>query len=132
MKKILIVFVVILAGFAAVSCNKTPAPGEIHGTVNYRDRPILDVTVTLTGSNNTYSFKTVALGYYMIRDVVPGDYEASLQYNGKELDFEIENYEKAEFPRRITITEKGYHVRNFIIADTEDLGWGDDDDEEEE
>lgn len=131
MKKILTVFVVILAVFAVASCNKTPRPGEVHGIVNYRDRPAVDVVVTLTGAT-TISFTTVVGGYYVMRDVPAGDYEASLSFNGRDLNFEIENYEKAEYPYRITIGDNGYHVRNFVIDYNEDMGWDDDDDDEEE
>lgn len=126
MKKILSILVVSLAVFAAVSCAQKPRPGEVHGVVTYRDRPVENVKVTYTGAT-TMSFETLSTGLYYLRDIPAGTYEVSISYEGRELDFEIENNEKAEYPYRVVILDNGYHLRNLIISDTEDMGWDEDD-----
>lgn len=127
MKKILSVIIVVLAVFVTVSCSQKPRPGEVHGMVYYRDRPIENVKVTYTGAT-TLSFETLPSGYYYLRNIPAGEYEVSLSYEGRDLSFTIENYEKAEYPCRVVIDDNGYHLRNLYIDDTEDLGWDDDDD----
>jgi len=129
MKKILSLLVVSLAVFAAVSCKQEPRPGEVHGIVNYRDRPIENVKVTYTGDTEM-SYETLPNGYYYLRNIPAGVYEVSVSYEGRDLNFEIENNEKAEYPYRVIINDNGYHVRNLLIDDNEDLGWDDDDDDE--
>ena len=131
MKKILSILIVSLAAFAAVSCKQEPRPGEVHGIVNYRDRPAENITVTYTGAT-TMSFETLSTGYYYLRNIPAGIYEVSLSYDGRDLNFDIENNEKAEYPYRVVIADNGYHVRNLIIDEAEDIGWTDEGDDEEE
>ena len=122
MKKILLSIVILVSALAVISCKRDPRPGEVHGTATYRDRPIADVVVTIASESNSYSFSTLTDGYYYFRNIPAGDYTASLKYNDKDVAFDIENYEKAEHPHLITIADNGFHVRNFIIPEDEDLG----------
>ena len=133
MKKILLFIVILASAFTAISCKQAPRPGEVHGEVSYRDRGVSDVIITLTSENDTFSFNTLANGYYYFRSIPPGDYTVSLQFNNRDIDFSIVNYETSENPHLITIVDNGYHVRNIVIPKNEDMGWeGGDDDEEED
>ena len=132
MKKILLLIVTLFAAVAAFSCKHEPRPGEVHGTVTYRDPNVADVEITLTSDSDSFSFTTDRSGYYYFRSIPAGDYTASLKYNGKSIDFIIVNYDKKEFPHLITIEDNGFHVRNFEIPNSENLGWDDEDDEEED
>lgn len=130
MKKIFYVLAFVFAFVAAFSCKPDNRPGEVHGTVSYRDRDLPDVLVSYTGDNGTYTYTTNASGYYVIRGIPAGDYIVSVSYKGKAVSSYLKNYEKSENPSLATIEVNGYHVRNIVIPDTEDLGTGDDDDEE--
>ena len=101
--------------------------------VSYRDRVLPEVTVTLTGEDqSTYSYVTNAKGYYYFRNLPAGNYDVTLSYDSKNVASYIEHYENTETPNRITVEANGYHVRNMIILSSEDLGFGeepnDDDD----
>ena len=131
MKKIISVLAFVLAFVTFSSCAPDNRPGEVHGTVSYRDRDIPDVLVAFTGDPGQYTYTTNAKGYYVIRDIPAGDYTVSVSYNGKEVNSYLKGYEKSENPNLATIAVNGYHVRNIVIPDDEDLG-GDDDEEPQE
>ncbi|MBQ5402526.1 MAG: carboxypeptidase regulatory-like domain-containing protein [Bacteroidales bacterium] len=130
MKKILLIAVCTLAALSFSSCQKQDVTATLLGTVTYADHNMPGVDVTLTGDGGTYTFKTIKDGYYVIRGINPGDYIVSCAYNGKSVASYLINYEKSENPSKVTIAPKGYHVRNVMIPDTEDLGEDDEDDEE--
>ena len=128
MKKILYIFAAVLAFVLIASCKEDTRPGEVHGTVSYRETDITDVVVTFTGENGTYTYTTNEKGYYVFRDLPAGDYVVSVSYNGKEVASYLEHYEKADNPSLVSVEVNGFHVRNIIIPDSEDMGW----DEQEE
>ena len=132
MKKIIYAFAAVFTIAALFSCKPDNRPGEVHGTVSYRDRDIADVVVTFTGENGTYTYTTNASGYYVIRDIPAGNYIVSASYNGKEISSYLLNYEKSENPHLVTIDVNGFHVRNIIIPNDEDMGWDDEEEEEED
>ena len=132
MKKIISVLAFLFTFVSAFSCKPDNRPGEVHGTVSYRDREVADIVVSYTGDNGTYTYTTNKSGYYVIRGIPAGDYIVSVSYNGKNVDSYLKDYEKSENPSRVTILVNGYHVRNIIIPNDQDLGWDDDDDDEDD
>lgn len=132
MKHLFYVLTLFVAFATLSSCKQDTRPGEVHGVVTYRDRDIPNVVVIYTGDNGTYEFTTNASGYYIIRDIPAGNYTVSVTYNGKSVNSYLLNYEKSDNPNLVTIDVNGFHVRNVVIPDTEDLGWDDEDDEEYE
>ena len=132
MKKIIFAFAAVFAFAALFSCKQDNRPGEVHGTVSYRDRDIADAVVTLTGEQATYTYTTNSSGYYVIRDIVAGNYTVSVSYNGKAVDSYLLNYEKSENPHLVSVGVNGFHVRNIVIPDDEDMGWEDEDDDDYE
>ncbi|MBQ9530315.1 MAG: carboxypeptidase regulatory-like domain-containing protein, partial [Bacteroidales bacterium] len=132
MKKIISVLAFLFTFVSAFSCKPDNRPGEVHGTVSYRDREVADIVVSYTGDNGTYTYTTNKSGYYVIRGIPAGDYIVSVSYNGKNVDSYLKDYEKSENPSRVTILVNGYHVRNIIIPNDQDLGWDDEDDEDDE
>ena len=132
MKKIIYVFAIVFAFVALLSCKETNRPGEIHGTITYCERDLQGAVITLTGDNGTYTYTSNAAGYYVIRDIVPGDYIVSVSYNGKNVDSYLVNYEQSDNPHKVTIDDNGFHVRNIVIPESEDLGWGEEEEDEYE
>ena len=128
MKKILSIALCTIAALCLYSCQKQDLSATLVGTVTYSDHLIPGVDVTLTGDNGTYTYTTIKNGYFVIRGINPGDYIVSCSYNGHNPSSYLINYEKTDNPSLVTIQPKGYHVRNIMIPDTEDLGL---DDEEE-
>ena len=132
MKKIISVLAFLFTFVSAFSCKPDNRPGEVHGTVSYRDREVADIVVSYTGDNGTYTYTTNKSGYYVIRGIPAGDYIVSVSYNGKNVDSYLKDYEKSENPSRVTILVNGYHVRNIIIPNDQDLGWDDEDEDDDE
>lgn len=129
MKKILLIAFCALAALSFSSCQKQDVTATLVGTVTYADHTIPGVEVTLTGDAGTYSFTTIKDGYFVIRGINPGDYIVSCAYNGKSVASYLINYEKTDNPSLVTIQPKGYHVRNILIPETEDMGLDDDDED---
>lgn len=123
MKKILSVLAFIFAFVSAFSCKPDNRPGEVHGTVSYRERELPDAVVTYTGDNGIFTYTSNENGYYIFRDIPAGDYIVSVSYDGKEVASYLLNYEKADNPSLVSIAVNGFHVRNIIIPDDEDLGF---------
>jgi len=132
MKRILTFTLIAFALLATASCKKALRPAEVHGTVTYYDHDFAGVTVSLVGASGTYEYVSNSEGYYVIRDITPGEYTFTCSYNGKTVNFDLVNYEKAENPHDIIVEDNGYHVRNIVIDSNEDLGGGDDEDDDEE
>ena len=128
MKKIFAFLLVAFVALSVVSCNKEPRPGKLVGDVTYRDRSLEGVEVTLTGDVETFTFTTIANGYFYFNELAPGDYIVSCKYNGKSPSCYLRNYEKGEHPTRITILEGTLHTRNVVIPDSEDLGMDNEED----
>ena len=131
MKKILLIAVCALAALSLSSCKKQDVTATLVGNVSYGEIMLEGVDVTLTGESGTYTYKTIKNGYFVIRGINPGDYTVSCAYNGKSVASYLINYEKKENPNKVSIEPQGYHLRNIMIPETEDLGLNDDDDEED-
>lgn len=125
MKKIVCIIAVVLAFVVTYSCNNHNRPGEVHGTVSYREKALSDAVVKLTAENGEeYTFTTNVKGYYYFREIPTGDYIVTISYNGSTVASYIDHYENAENPNKITVEDNGFHVRNITILPTEDLGMG--------
>lgn len=129
MKKLFIIALCAIAAISLSSCKKIDVSATLIGNVSYGEVMLEGVDVTLTGEGGTYTYKTIKNGYYVIRGITPGDYTVSCAYNGKNVASYLINYEKSENPNKVSIEPQGYHLRNIMIPDTEDLGLNDDDEE---
>ena len=129
MKRIFSVLIIAVAAVIISSCDKTPAPGQVTGSVTYRDRSVGGIEVIFEGDGGTYTYTSLSDGYFVFRDIAPGDYDVSCKFNGRYIESVLINYEKSEHPHMVTIIPGEKHVRNILIPDNEDLGWDDEEDD---